>query len=107
MDKLFLDSDINISEEQKKSKKLEKLFQKFKSNAKIKEFVEMFKEKMKTHMKTKPKQEVKSFLSNFKNLLDQHKSKFWKQAKIDLVEDNYDQFAVFVIKELLNDRVFI
>ena len=78
----------------------------FKANMKIQQFLELFKDKMKTHLKTKPKQEVKSFLSNFENLLGQHKDKFWKQAKIDLVEDNYEQFIVFVVTEMYKDELF-
>ena len=58
-------------------------------------------------MKIKPQQEIKSFLSNFENLLFQHKEKFWRQTKIDLVEDNYDQFVIFAIREMFNDRLFI
>ena len=61
---------------------------------------------MKTHLKTKPKQEVKSFLSNFENLLGQHKDKFWKKEKLDFVEDNYEQFAVFVVTEMYKDKLF-
>ena len=61
---------------------------------------------MKTHLKTKPKQEVKSFLSNFENLIGQHKDKFWKKEKLDYVEDNYEQFAVFVVTEMYKDKLF-
>ena len=104
-------SDTNLSEEQKrqkaKHKALDELFTSFKANVKIKEFIGVFKDKMKSHMKIKPQQEIKSFLSNFENLLFQHKEKFWKQAKIDLVEDNYDQFVIFAIREMFNDRLFI
>ena len=103
-----LDSDKTEEQKQskKESKQLNELFDLFRSNMKIQQFVNTFKDKMKTHLKSKPKQEVKSFLSNFENFLSQHKSKFWKQAKIDLVEDNYDKFAVFVATEIYNDKLF-
>ena len=108
---MYIASETNLSEEQKKQKAkhkaLDELFTSFKANVKIKEFIGVFKDKMKSHMKIKPQQEIKPFLSNFKNLLDQHKEKFWKQAKIDLVEDNYDQFVIFAIREMFNDRLFI
>ena len=61
---------------------------------------------MKSHLKTKPKQDIKSFLSNFENYLKQQKDKFWKQARIDLVEENYDQFAIFVVLEIYKDKMF-
>ena len=62
---------------------------------------------MKWCFEAKPKQEVKSFLSNFENLLSQHKSKFWKREKLDLVEDNYDWFVIFVVTEMYNQKLFM
>ena len=72
----------------------------------MQKFLKIFKTKMKSQLETKPKQEIKSFLNNFENLLKQQKEKFWKQTKIDLVEDNYDQFAVYVMREMYYDKIF-
>ena len=66
----------------------------------------MFKAKIKSHLDTKPKQEIKSFLSNFENLLRQQKDKFWKQSRNDLVEENYDQFVVYLVLEIYKDEMF-
>ena len=82
------------------------LFNEFKSEIAVQKFYEIFKTKIKSHLNTKPKQEIKSFLSNFENLLKQQKDKFLKQTKIDLAEDNYDQFAVYVMREMYYDKIF-
>ena len=78
---------------------------KFKVNNKAKEFLEGFKDKMKAHLKVKREQDIKSFLNNLENYLSQYKNKSFKQEKINLVEDNYDQFVVFVINEMLKGEI--
>ena len=103
---LFLDSESHF--EQKKSEKttkLDNLFMKFRVNKKAKEFLEAFKDKMKAHLKVKKEQDIKSFLNNLENYLSQHINKSFKRAKIKLVEDNYDQFVVFVINEMLKGEI--
>ena len=94
---ICVDTDNNLKEEKKIRDERQSLFDELKKNIVIQQFLEIFKAKMKSHLKTKPKQEIKSFLSNFENLLKQQKDKFWKQTRIDLVDENYDQFVVFVI----------
>ena len=103
---ICVDIESNCDEEAKNPNKLESLFNEFKSNFEIRKFLKIFKTQMKSHLTNKPRQEIKSFLNNFEKILKQQKDKFWKQAKIELVENNYDKFLAFVVLEIYNDEMF-